>query len=66
MNQEPAGFFKRKTTWAALASIFGGIGGAATGQMSVPDGGMLAFQGIMALCLRSAVAKLQPNQPPQE
>lgn len=55
-NSEPAGFFKRKTTWAALASIFGGIAGAVTGTVDYATAAGMVLNALMALGIRSAIA----------
>jgi hypothetical protein len=59
MNDEPAGFFKRKTTWAALAGIFGAAAGAATGTVSPGEALTAALNAVFALTLRSAVSKIE-------
>lgn len=55
MNQT-AGFFQRKTTWTALFTLFGAIGGALTGTVSIPEAAQLAVTAILGLTIRSAIA----------
>jgi hypothetical protein len=62
MEKEPAGFFQRKTTWAALGSIATGAAGYATKSMSLMEALSLVFNGLMALGVRSAIAKTDPPQ----
>lgn len=57
MMNQPAGFFKRKTTWTALLTIFGAVGGALTGTVSIPEAAQLAVTAILGLTIRSAIAQ---------
>lgn len=59
MNDEPKGFFQRKTTWAAITSIGAGITGYATKQADPMSALMLIMQGVIALCIRSPIGKLE-------
>lgn len=59
MIQQPAGFFKRKTTWVSLGAIFGAIAAAVTGTATVPEAAIIVVQGALALTGRSAIAKLE-------
>ena len=56
MEKEPNGFFKRKTTWAALSSIGAGVGGFMTKTADPMTALTLVLQGFMALGIRSAIA----------
>ena len=57
MEKEPNGFFKRKTTWAALSSIGAGLGGFMTKTADPMTAITLVLQGLMALGIRSSIAK---------
>ncbi len=63
MNQEPAGFFKRKSTWAGLTAIFGGIGGYITHTVDPASAAVMVLQGISTITLRSAIAKSTQTEP---
>lgn len=53
---EPSGFFQRKTTWTSLLTLFGALGGALTGTISIPEAAQLAVTAILGLTIRSAIA----------
>lgn len=59
MNDNDKPFFQRKTTWAALLSAAGTAAAAAAGQVDVQTAVTAITQAILALCLRSAIAKQQ-------
>lgn len=56
MPYEKKPFIARKTTWAALLTILTAAAGYAAGHIAAPDALTMAFNAIMALGLRSAIA----------
>lgn len=61
MEKEPAGFFQRKTTWAALTALIGALSGFLTGAVSPGEAVTIAINSVFALTLRSAIAT-QPTE----
>jgi len=55
------GILKTKTFWAALAGIFGTIGGLVAGEMSIYVGAMAIVGFVLTIFIRDAVAKVEPK-----
>jgi hypothetical protein len=55
------GILKTKTFWAALAGIFGTIGGLVAGEMSVYVAVMAIVGFVLTIFIRDAVAKVEPK-----
>lgn len=57
MLREKKPFFKRKTTWAALLAVLTSAASYASGEVPAADAATLAFNALLALTLRSAIAR---------
>lgn len=57
MNDQPNGFFKRKTTWAALTGILGAGAAYLSGELPAAQAITMSFEALLALALRSAIAR---------
>jgi hypothetical protein len=57
LAQEPAGFFKRKTTWTAIATIAAAALGAKSGEIDAGQAAQMIATALLGLTLRSAIAK---------
>ena len=49
--------FKTKTFWSGVASVFTGIGLMVAGE--IPVGINAVVSGVLAICVRDGIAKLQ-------